>query len=464
MKRIIALAGVAAVLAACDSDSNPTWDAADDVGTDTDATGDGGGDVPYDGTSDPDTEPLPPWGARLTGVVWGPNRLFPVSGALVAAYIDRPDDISEFRYCEPCIDLPAGVPNTTSNPDGTFTLEVEPGVTYWLTVQKGQFRRVREYTAPGEIGEYTVEENLTTLPNVKDQDIGDMIPNIALLYGDYDALEDVLGKGGIGAVNSSFSFEWGSEEGVFDVFDNSSDMVDPHGEPRNDLLLNPGRMAGYHVIFFPCSYNAIFEWMENETIQDNLRDYVRSGGKIYVSDYAYTVADIPWSDFLWFDDPLHGGCTENQFPDGCNHGPPFDAPSRSPDEDLSEWLLAVDEDSSTTDWMAEFETMENWDTIGGIFDGYMGDDYEGFEIWDTPKVWVEGTWNYDAEDVDPDWDWDTYHPFTVSWQYGCGRVLYTTYHTVGTTDGGKHPGLYTQEKILWYLIMELQVCQEIELI
>jgi hypothetical protein len=48
----------------------------------------------------------------------------------------------------------------------------------------------------------------------------------------------------------------------------------------------------------------------------------------------------------------------------------------------------------------------------------------------------------------------------VSWPYGCGRVLFTTYHTVGDTTGGKHPGFLTQELILWYLIMEIQVCQE----
>ena len=38
---------------------------------------------------------------------------------------------------------------------------------------------------------------------------------------------------------------------------------------------------------------------------------------------------MTWPEFIWFADPLHGGCIENQFLYGCNHGPPFDAPSRS---------------------------------------------------------------------------------------------------------------------------------------
>jgi len=93
---------------------------------------------------------------------------------------------------------------------------------------------------------------------------------------------------------------------VFDVFDNGD--AEHHGEPLNNLLLNYARMREYHIIFVVCSYNAIFDFMEDETIQNNLRDYVRGGGKLYVSDYAYTVADIPWTEFLWFDDPVHGRC------------------------------------------------------------------------------------------------------------------------------------------------------------
>jgi hypothetical protein len=125
----------------------------------------------------------------------------------------------------------------------------------------------------------------------------------------------------------------------------------------------------------------------------------------------------------------------------------------------------VDEDTTAgSGGLATFETRENWDTIGEIFESYVGDDIDGMPVHMFPKVWVEGTWNYDSEDVPPDWDYDAYHPFTVSWPYGCGRVLFTTYHTVGDTSGGKHPGFLTQELILWYLIMELQVCQETELI
>jgi hypothetical protein len=39
---------------------------------------------------------------------------------------------------------------------------------------------------------------------------------------------------------------------------------------------------------------------------------------------------------------------------------------------------------------------------------------------------------------------------------GCGRVLYSTYHTTANTP----PGLAPQERILVYLIMEIGVCKD----
>ncbi len=46
-------------------------------------------------------------------------------------------------------------------------------------------------------------------------------------------------------------------------------------------------------------------------------------------------------------------------------------------------------------------------------------------------------------------------PLTVTFEpAGCGRVLYSTYHTTHNT----HSGLMRQERILLYLIMEIGVC------
>ena len=58
----------------------------------------------------------------------------------------------------------------------------------------------------------------------------------------------------------------------------------------------------------------------------------------------------------------------------------------------------------------------------------------------TPKVWVEAAGS----------------PVTTSFQHGCGRVLYSTYHTQPTneTNGALEP----QALALLYLILEVGVC------
>jgi len=45
---------------------------------------------------------------------------------------------------------------------------------------------------------------------------------------------------------------------------------------------------------------------------------------------------------------------------------------------------------------------------------------------------------------------------TISAEYGCGRMMFSTYHT----DEGEHPGLIPQELILLYIILEIGVCHD----
>jgi hypothetical protein len=402
----------------------------------------------------------PPTGARFTGTVWGPHAdgkpsIFPVPGAAVIAQVNPPEPIPA---CNTCVEIPEGSYHTLSAADGSFTLDVPSGATVHFIVQKGQFRRSRLVTAPQDPGVYPVHEDNTTLPHVTDVALGDVIPRIALAYGDYDHIEDVLAKVGIGTEDPAYGHQWGSEAGHFDVYNNAGPGEPAHGENLMNLIMDPARLASYDVILFPCSYNANFGFMNNATVQQNLKDYVWNGGKLYVADYAMPVAEMPWPEFAWFTDPLHGGCTENQFPPNCNHGPPFDAPATPGDPDLSAWLDAMG-------MLQGLQVKENWDTIGETFPGNVGQDPMTMQtIYEKPKVWVEGPWSYSDKDlmdlgIDPaTWD-QSPHPFTLSWRYNCGRVLFTTYHTVGSTTGGKHPGLLPQERILFYLLMEMTVCQ-----
>ncbi len=68
---------------------------------------------------------------------------------------------------------------------------------------------------------------------------------------------------------------------------------------------------------------------------------------------------------------------------------------------------------------------------------------------DPPHVWVEGDFILNPSQT---------MPLTVTFPYGPGKVLFSTYHTVGTSGQQQIQGLIAQEWILVYLIMEIGVC------
>jgi hypothetical protein len=453
---VLVSTGLGSSCAASSSSADPSWS---DGSSDEDVP-----DGPGGGAQDasPDNQP-PAVGARYKGRVWGPHHdgsppLFPISGAWVAAFAVEPDPLVQGAQCGECVSAPLGVPSTISGADGSFELELPLGKPLFLVVQKGNFRRTRALVTPGAAGDYTIDQELTTLPHRLA--VGDHIPRIALVYGDHDHIGDVLAKAGLAKMDGAHGVDWGSGQLEFDVYDNSGPDQPQHGEPLSKLLDSADLLMSYDIVLFACSYNANFAFMSKPEIQQRLRDFVWAGGKLYASDYAMPVVEMPWSSFLWFDDPLHGGCAENKFPPNCNHGPPFDSPASVIDSGLSSWLAAQG-------LLAGLSTKENWNTIGGISVGVVGKDPKsGADITAPPKVWLEGPWTYSSSQIqsagkDPKaWDASAHHPATVSWSHNCGRVLYTTYHTVGSTQGGKHPGLLPQEMVLFYLLMELTLCQD----
>jgi hypothetical protein len=477
--------GFCFVFAGCSADTESARGSGADGGGDTDTNTDtdpdagdsDGGDIPDMGC-DPETDfwcngcnnEAGTW-ARLTGVVLGPGGLFPVARALVAAYPDAESipEIPDGAYCEECIDI-TGISAAQTSPDGAFCLRLTPGRTYELVVQKGQFRRIRTYTVKAGVGETVdLDQELITLPSVRDDDLGDMIPHIAVILGDSDPIEDVLAKAGLGEESTGNQWVRGSEEGIWDAYDNRDNVEYPnYGANPGPMLRDLNAMLDYHIIFVPCAYNASrlnTTLIHDPVVQQNIRDYVWQGGKIYVSDYSYYAVDSPWDEFLFFVDThaASGGCAEAGTPDGCNHGPPFQSPGKVKDGLLKEWLTILMEDKGKT--IDDLTLYENWNTIGEMGPGIIGRDPDsGDDIMGSPSVWVEGPWTYDDDDIDSieysEWDATTQHPLTVSWPYNCGRAIYTTYHTVGATGGaGLHEGLIEQEMILYFLLMELGVCQ-----
>jgi hypothetical protein len=388
---------------------------------------------------------------KFTGVTWSPgadlsstlevNR-FPIPGALVAAYTGPPQDLPQEMYCNECVEIDDNVPHEISDAvDGSFELTLLPGRTYYLTVQKGEFRRVRQIEIPDTPGEeFTLEPSApdvprppeTTLPNKTDLAAGDNIPKIAIIDGAYEDQSIMF---------EALGFDY---EGEFDVYD--YDTVD-------DLLGSLQNLEQYNLIVIPCGES----WPGGANAVENLKEYVKRGGKLYIDDFNYDFAEQVWPEFLVFyvrDDPFGmnpgGVCGDGDdtSPNTCNDwAGDWNFIGTPGDEDFENWIKLPNVNDNNP-----IELLAAWDSIYELNAGEVGIDEENGtgpngEIYMLPKVWMYGD----------DTPAGANKPTTVSWPYYCGKVLYTVYHT-HSGSAEENYELLLQEKIMMYLIMEIQTC------
>jgi hypothetical protein len=391
------------------------------------------GDVPDDGGT-PDV-PAGSYGfANGVVVVVSTAGMFPISGALVYAQRSTSSvaPIPEGNYCPRCLDVSL-LPHTFSAPDGYFRLENIPVGDWTLVVQKGQFRRVRQFTISHHLEEVSIPTDYTTLPNVQDPASGDTIPRIAVALGAYDRMEDILAK--VRLADLAPDNRAVLDTAAFDYYSNGSG----YGIPGFDELLgSPDLMDQYQIIFVPCSDSSSDALLADTTIRDNIRNWVAAGGKWYVADWSYE-----WVTFIF---PgainLYG---DHGSPGDADVTPDYDGPGHVVDSDMSAWLRAMGNDPDNITFEEIYDNICSLGTIHAT-------DEEGAPVDVTPYTWAEGRQLANACGSGN-------YPFTVTFPFGCGRVLYTNYHTVGQM-GTTHPDLMPQERILLYLIMEIGVCQD----
>lgn len=427
-------------------------------GKGVDATGDGG----MIGT-DADPSII----ATLMGTVWvpgnGPGMVpageeIPVYDAVVYLSSQRPDPFVEGASCRPCTEAPANAVQTDH--EGNFMIVNINPATYWLIIEKGDFRSEQEITvAPQAVMSLTAEQ--TTLPSVDDPANGKTIPKIALATGMFDDMEDILGKMGMGSVDASGAFEGPSAAGVFEFYDNGGPSADQAVGTLAELMGSLDRMLKYDIIFIPCSGSDHVAALQNQQVLKNIRDYVAAGGKLYVTDWSGEWADNVFPEQV----KLSGGADTpsgayNAASDtwdttlfgNANGSPSYTSEhAEAVNEDLRLWLDGQSgpfADGTTGIFQASDMAIEgNWNHIEGLYAVNLGVDDEGRSVVDSPVKYVIG-----ADEIS-----GPKRPLTVTFEpAGCGRVLYSTYHTTHST----HPGLAPQERVLVYLIMEIGVCND----
>ncbi len=430
-----------------------------------------------DGGGSPDAYTGP--AATVTGTVWAPGNAvgmvpagheIPIHGAVIVVSVQKLPPIQQTVHCDQCIDPPGTY--AFSDHKGHFSLtNVRPG-DYWLTIQKGQFRLEQQVslTENTTLG-LTVAQS--TLPSVHDPDNGKWLPKIAIASGFWDHIEDILGKMGLGSVDGSGQFQGASAAGVFDIYSNDGRVDNVALEPFASFLADYNKMSQNHIIFVPCSTSTFgSNGLQSAPAQvlENLRQYVSDGGKLYVTDWSGEYADNIFPEQLRFasdhDTPASAwnGSTwdTGQFSDADGFSTTEAEHAYALNDDLYAWLdgqsgptvVGFGSYGQGTFDAGDFKLEGKYDFIEELVDVQIGIDDEGFPVFDRPKAWVigdEAGTPADCEGPNP-----ACSAFTVTYEpVGCGRVLYSTYHTAD----GNHVGLVPQERVLLYLIMEIGVCK-----
>ncbi len=429
-----------------------------------------------DGTPAEDSGPPPGPGGGVEGTVWAPGNApglaaidqeIPVSGALVYLHTDRPDPIPQRAYCAACQTPPSRAVLTDAS--GRFQIDGHTAGIYWLVIEKGQFRLEREIEVVADTVR-TLDSVDTTLPSRNAPEEGMWTPRIALAAGSYDHLEDIFGKMDLGDVDSGGEYVPESSRGVLDLYANGGTDGGAAVGDLDTLVRDLSRLLDYHILFIPCSGDSNTSALSDQGVLRNLRDYVAAGGNLYVTDWSGEWHDNVFPEQIQLGDGLggflgggvdtpadaydRGSDTWNTGRFGNADGDAYDTPNaEAVDPDLRAWLhgqvgpTAHDDAPSTYD-AERFEVEGNWNTIESTNPVEVGVDDRGDPIIDEPHTWVTG-----GSTLSP----LPKKPLTVSYEpAGCGRVVFSTYHT---TDD-RHVGLAPQERVLLYLIMEIGTCRD----
>jgi hypothetical protein len=431
--------------------------------------------TPVDPVDPVDPVPPPAVGtAGIRGNVWAPGnglgevpdgQEIAVDGALVYLSTTPPEPIPQQVYCAACQVPPFGAVATDAR--GRFELRGYPPGTYWLVIEKGQFR-VEQRVELFEDTMQLLPPEMTTLPSRNAPSEGLYTPRIALAVGASDQLEDIMGKMGLGEVGPNGRYIPESSRGVLDIYQNGGSDNGVAIGTLEELVRDPARLAQYHILFIPCSGDTYARALRDQTVLRNIRNYVASGGNLYVTDWSGE-----WNDNVF---PAQIQLGSGAFSFGSRIDTPANAYNAATDTWNTSLFGNADGSSYTSDnaevadaamraWLqgqqgpvpgsatqttydaGRLRIVGNWNYIEAVHDVVIGQDPLGADIVDSPRVWVIGGRPGAATPK---------RPMTVSHEpVGCGRVLYSTYHT---TDD-LHQGLVPQERILLYLIMEIGTCR-----
>jgi hypothetical protein len=320
-------------------------------------------------------------------------------------------------------------PQVFTEVDGGFLLEGVPNAEpFTLVLQKGYFRRVLELTVPA-CGELKLTVSQTSLPGKLAQHHAlDTVPRIAVVTGAWDKLEKVLTKIGVEEIT---------------IYEGKNLGTGPTS--MQALLQNGALLRSYQMLLINCGTH--FEDLVTTAggPRNNLREYVREGGRLFVTDYSYDFVEQAFPEFadFWGSDGTKSGTPEvpNEAEVGTDG---LVVNGHVVDPSLAAWLGLPQIQALADDGSIKLEGFQTgWAVIS------QANPSLATKVWvEGPVKWVGGSGeqplaiSYDFKDDD---------------QQGCGRITFSSYHTWGEATA-----LLPQERVLEYLALELGSCRALK--
>ncbi|GEM49248.1 hypothetical protein [Deinococcus cellulosilyticus] len=375
------------------------------------------------------TPPPGPTTVQVSGKLLAPDGSTPIANALV--YIENSTVAAIQAQALACGTPPnATWAATCTGPDGAFTLKGTVNTAkFTMKFQKGSFVGIREITSssgPINVGNVNLDNTQGA-------------PKMAVVTGSYDQIEDVLAKLGFGTVENG-QLKPGTEK--FTLFDGNGSLPDSYREI--EALFTDGNDAGtqadifnYDIVFFNCGTR---ELLENAQMQI-LRDYVQGGGKIYASDLAYDYVEQAFPEFVNFYGSDSTPAAEKEGIASAQVGTSGITSETTVDDNLKAWLQGV---SCTGGSCVQANGKVH---IEGFLFGWAVINGPHPEKTSVVKTWVHGPVNWMGSPGGQPED----KPLSVTFPFGNGKVLYTSYHT----EPAASETLLPQERILQYLVFEL---------
>uniref|UniRef100_A0A7C4XJD8 Carboxypeptidase-like regulatory domain-containing protein n=1 Tax=candidate division WOR-3 bacterium TaxID=2052148 RepID=A0A7C4XJD8_UNCW3 len=193
----------------------------------------------------------------VVGYVYTANGSMPLAGVLV--YVKDQTSLS-----------------ANSNAEGYFELKDVPTGNQIIVLESGSFKNEVEVDVQGGENEISTQSSPIKLGSGE----GAVKIKMAVVYGSYDSIEEILANLGFPEISSP---DVDSTGYVF------------YNEPA-DLFTDMSLLNKFSIVFVNCGADESLD----STMINNIKQYIQGGKSMYASDWAYCYVEKPFPDYIDF--------------------------------------------------------------------------------------------------------------------------------------------------------------------